>query len=154
MDRRVPRDPATVSLEDAIGLGRQPRVLEPHAWESLDDASVQVGVGRLAKVAAEDALEVDDVGAAEAGELRDEVVAPGLGCVELEARLRVELDERTERTGRGLLAQSLRDHVANRARRPPERLAERLMRLPKRQVERRALVAPAAVVDLVLRAGL
>ena len=147
MDRCVPRDPVPVRLQHGPRLVRQGRVLEPRLREGDRDAAVEQRVGVLVdRRAFVRALEVDRVDGLGRDELRDELFVPAARRVELEADPRVAGAQALHGLRRCGLAEAKRDDVAHGGRRAPERLRERRACLSEREVERRALVRPAAVV--------
>src|SRR5436190_10008045 len=141
MDRSVPGDAIAVRLEYGISLGRECGILDPRVAERLGDATVQLGVGRVVdRGAVVLALQIDDVDDVAGHELRDHLVRPIGGRVELESQVRVELEPRIQRRSAGG-----RDE-ANGLWLALERRGDvRAVRL-QRIVERGRLERPAAVV--------
>ena len=113
---------------------------------------VHVGVGdHVDRRALVVALEVHRVDRAGGGQLGHQLVGPGVGGIELEARAGVALQQRGQLLGRlglalGRRGQAHRDHVVQRPGSAADHLAERLAGLAQRQVQRRRLERPAAVV--------
>ena len=153
---RVPGDPVAVRLEDGIRLLVQRGILEPRVRKRERDARVEGRVRRLVdRRALVGALEVDRVDRACLDELVDQSVVPRPCRVELEAQVGIEIEQ--ARSG-AIVAGSpnridatKRRPAAPRARRAS---AERLARLAKGEVERRALESPAAIgAELVEQPG-
>ena len=115
----------------------------------LGDPPVEIGVRRVVDGGAVvGALEIDDVDVPARGELGDELVRPAGGRVELEAQRRVELEPALEdgRARRG-------DERSGLASRPTASPSERPA-CAQREVERRGLEGPAAVVAVGVPGGL
>jgi hypothetical protein len=96
------------------------------------------------------ALEVERVDRAGGRQLLDQLVAPGVGRVELEARAGVVLQHAQHLLGRLRLgavprAEPHRDDVGERLELAPELLGERPVGLAQREVERGRLEGPVAV---------
>src|SRR5260221_14754249 len=106
MNGGIPGDSLVRRLEDGERLWCEGRVLQPGMSEALDDAAVELGVGRrIDDRAAVVTLEVDRVDTAEPDELCDELVGPACRRVQLEAEAWVERDPAAEALGRRRLAQ-------------------------------------------------
>ena len=99
----------------SAGRRLERRVLDPRLGEPLDHAAIQarLGVHRHGGVAVA-ALQVDDVDAAEARELADEVVVPAGRRVQLEAQPRVHAEPHLEREEARRVADPDRCHEAHR----------------------------------------
>ena len=136
-------------LEHGQCLVRQRRVLEPGAGEPGHDPLVQGRVGDgVDGRAVVLALEVDRVDGACRLELRDQLLRPVRGRVELEAQRGVELEPSPQPPGCRRLTESHRDDERQRLRVDPDDLTETETRLTEREIERGALEGPAAVVEV------
>ena len=110
--------------------------------EGRDDAAVERRVRWRAEFAAEDPFEVHGLDPAGRGQRRHDLVRPVGVRVELEAKLRIQLEPaRHARDAR-------RDDEAKRLRLSSDRLPERQPGLSERQVERGRLERPAPVLGL------
>ena len=135
-------------------------VLDPGLGERLDQLRVELGVGLdVDHGALVEALQVERVDGAGLDQLGDQLVAPVVGRVELEAQAGVAVELAPQRLDRGGLAHPARrePHRGDELDRPrlaAERRGKALARLAQRQVERRRLEGPAAVEagDVALRA--
>ena len=153
VDRRVPGDAVVLALERLGRLGVvQVRILDPCIGERLGHTPVHVCVGdHVDRRALVMALEVHRVDRAGGGQLGHQLVGPGVGGIELEARAGVALQQRRQLLCRlgltlGRRGQAHRDHVVQRPGSAPDHLAEGLAALAQRQVQRSRLEGPAAVV--------
>ena len=153
VQRRVPGDPVGVRLEHRPGLVVQVGVLEIGRREGLGDGAVELGVGlHVDRGTAVVPLQIEDVDARDLRQLRDQLGVPVVLGVELEAQARVLLEPPANRLGggAGVVVPEAREaggaDEGHGLRVAAERLVERDAALAERQVERCALVRPAAVV--------
>ena len=153
MKRRVPGDAIPVRLEHRTRLGVDVRILEVGLGERFGDGSIELRVGLdVDRRAAIVALQVQDVHAGELADLGDQVRIPVVLRVELEPQLGMlgqALLKRLGVRGAGVVAEAPQARGADEAhgaRLAPDSFEERDSVLAQRQVERRALVGPAAVV--------
>ena len=153
VDRRVPRDPIAVRLEDGIRLVVQRGILQPRVRKRERDARVEGRIRRLVdRRSLVGALEVERVDRAGLDELVDQSVVPRPCRVELHAQVGIEVEPGAERRDRRRVAEPHRRDEAEGLGLALERLGERLARLAKGEVERRALESPAAIrAELVER---
>ena len=128
VDRRVPGDAVGDRVEDRPGLVVHVRVLEPGVREGFDQLAVELGIGvDVDRGALVLPLQVERVDSARLDELPDQLVAPVVGGIELEAKGGVDLEPLANRLdGRDLLRaggrQPHRDHEGDGPRLPPEHL--------------------------------
>ncbi len=139
------RDALAMRLEHQVGLGGHGRVLDERVRESLGHAAVEVEVGRRVALGAVVGLEVDGDDRVGRGELGDQLVGPVARRIELEAQVLVELEPAVDLRGARRVAQAGRDHEGDRLGLTSDELGERDICLAQREVERRALVGPAAM---------
>ena len=139
VDRRVEAQAVGGGFEDRPRLVGEGRILDHRVREALDDVAVQPRVGRLVDDrAAVIALEVGDADPTGGRELVDQRARPRAHRVDLELQRRLNGEEAIDVLTR-------RDDEADRAILAPDCRTERCARLSEREVERRALEAPAPV---------
>src|SRR6185437_15670269 len=145
MDWSVPGDSVAVGPQDLVGLLGQRGVFEPGLRKALGDPTVELDVCWRGVWSGVERLVVDDVDGPRSCQLVNELVRPPSRGVQLEAQCRVELEAALQGLGRRGVAQAGRDDEGHGPRLAIERVCERAPSLPKRQVERGALVGPAPV---------
>ena len=135
-----------VRLEDGIRLLVQRGILHPRVRKRERDARVEGRIRRLVdRRSLVGALEVERVDRAGLDELVDQSVVPRPCRVELHAQVGIEIEPGAERRDRRRVAEAHRRDEAKGLGLALERLGERLARLAKGEVERRALESPAAI---------
>ena len=126
----------------------QIRILDPRVRERLGDEAVEERVAGLVDGRAlVGALQVDRVDGTRLRERLDQLRVPLARRVELEAQLRVALEQARDRVERRRVLDPQGDDEVDGLRLAPHGLSQRRARLAQGEVERRALVRPAAVVE-------
>src|SRR5207302_226338 len=117
----------------------QPRILDDHVGELLDDRAIELRIGREVDArAAVVRLQVDDPDTVELTQMPHKRPVPLRLGIELELQLGRDLEP-------PIRFRASRHDEAKRLLLTPERFAETELVLPEREIEQRALEGPASV---------